>query len=51
MVLAEQQAESEEDSDIDLDAVIDVDKITPEQTTALNVCGRTFGMAKDDFFE
>ena len=43
--------ESEEESDIDLDAVFDVDKVTPEQTVALNVCGRSYGMAEDDFFE
>ena len=52
----EQEEENENDSElsddeVDLDAVFDIDNLTTEQTDALNVCGRDYGMAVTDFFE
>ena len=46
-------AESEEsiDSDMDLDAVFDVDKLTTEQTQALNQLSVIYGMKGDDYIK
>ena len=37
--------------EVDLDAVFDIDKLTTDQTTALNYCAKDYGMAETDFFE
>ena len=39
------------DDEVDLDAVFDIDKLTTEQTEALNLCGTEYGMMGTDFFE
>ena len=39
------------DDEVDLDAVFDIDKLTTEQTKALNLCSEDFGMVDTDFFE